>query len=324
MSIRRFRGRQAPLRLPPREELVNTFEFEEVAKLKLPGAVYSTITGSDRAAFDRMTFRPRMMISTLDLDLTVELFGEKHFTPILIGPVAEQRQYHSEGELATVRGASTARAAVIVSSRSSVPIDQIAARIRTPLWYSVYAEANAQKQVKQAIAAGCKAVSITVGVSFNGSRATPGPRADWKVIDQIRQGLNVPVLIKGVMTPEDAKTAVQRGVEGIVVSNHGGVVAGKAAPIEILASIADAAGGKAAVLIDGSFRRGTDILKALVLGAHAVLLGRPVMWGLAAYGAEGVQSVIEMLQSDLARNMGALGAPNLQSLNRSMVKIHSR
>jgi 4-hydroxymandelate oxidase len=308
--------------LPPRGELANVFEFEQIARQVLPGDVFAAIAGADRAGFDRLTFRPRMMIPVLDMDLSVELFGAKHFTPILIGPVAEQREFHPDGELATVRGAAAARAVMVVSSRSSVPIDELCAEAKTPLWYAVYAnEVDAPKHAHQAVAAGCKAVCITI--QLGGPRATSGAATDWNRVDSIRQGLKVPVLIKGVMTGEDARTAIDRGASGLVVSNHGGVLAGKA-PIEVVAAIADSARGKVPVLIDGGFRRGTDILMALVLGARGVLLARPVMWGLAAYGSEGVQSVVELLQTDLARNFALLGASNLTSLNRSMVKLHQR
>lgn len=311
---RQVLGATPPPRRPPREELVNALEFEDVAKLMLPAALYSTIAGGDRRAFDRITFRPRMMVPTVDLDLSVDLFGQQHFTPIVVGPVSEQRRYHPEGELAMVRGASAARAAAIVSSRSSVPIGEIAAQAKTPLWYSVYTDAgaNAPKQVQQAVAAGCKVLCI----------ASATPRIDWKGVEQIRRGVEIPIVIKGVMTAGDAKTALEQGARGIVVSDHGGVGGSTTAPIEILPSIVDLAGGKAVILIDGSFRRGTDILKALALGAEAVLVARPVMWGLAAYGADGVQSVIELLQTTLGRNMGTIGAPNLKSLTRSMVTIN--
>ena len=313
-----------PARLPRREELVNAFEFEEAAKLTLPPAVFATIAGSDRAAFDRMTFRPRMMVPALDMNLSVELCGETLFTPILVGPVADQRRYHADAELATVRGASAAQAAMIVSSRSSVPIGEIAAQARTPLWFSVSPDAGARTPIARAVAAGCKAVVILVGASEQPGSRPRTAAIDWKAIADIRRGLDVPVVLKGVMTPQQAKTAIDAGMRGVVVSDYGGVVSGQQAPIDALASIADVCAGKAAVLIDGSFRRGSDIAKALVLGARGVLLARPVMWGLAAYGAGGVQTLIEMLQSDLGRNMGALGAPNLASLNRDMVRIHRR
>jgi 4-hydroxymandelate oxidase len=320
-------SRQFPrVRIPPRDELVNALEFEDVARLKLPPAVFSTIAGGDRAAFDRITFRPRMMVPAHEMDLSVEIFGDRHFTPILVGPVAEQQRYHPDGEVATARGASAAKAGVIVSSRSSAPIADIAAQAKTPLWYSVYSEgdASAPDRVRQAVAAGYKAVCITIGTALNGGRLTGRPRADWKAIDQIRRGLEVPVLIKGVMTPDDAKAAVSQGAHGLVVSNHGGMASNTAATIDVLPSIVDAIGGKVPVLVDGSFRRNSDIVKALVFGAKAVLVARPVMWGLAAYGADGVQTVIEILQTDVARNMGALGAPTLKDLTRSMVKVHQR
>jgi 4-hydroxymandelate oxidase len=304
--------RQRP---PRREDLVNVLEFEEVAKLTLPPAAYATIAGSTRAAFDRITLRPRMLIPTLDLDLSVEILGEKHFAPVLPGPVSEQRRYHADGELATVRGASAAKATMIASSRSSVAIAEIVREAKTPLWSAVYTDGNpdAAKHVQQAVAAGCKAICL----------GSSNARLDWKTIDQLRRGVEVPVVIKGIMTAADAKSAAAEGVRGIVVSDHG-AAAGKITPIEVLPSITDAVGDKVTVLIDGSFRRGSDILKALILGARGVLIARPAMWGLAAYGADGVQSVIEMLQSDLGRHIAALGVSNIKGLTRSHLRIHRR
>ena len=133
------------------------------------------------------------------------------------------------------------------------------------------------------------------------------------------------MIIKGIVTPEEAETAVKRGVQGIVVSNYGGrYPRGSVSPIMALSSIADAVGGKIPVLVDGSLRRGTDILKALIMGAQAVLLTRPPLWGLAVYGAAGVQSVMEMAQTELARNTAMVGAASLKGLNRNMIKIHAR
>jgi isopentenyl diphosphate isomerase/L-lactate dehydrogenase-like FMN-dependent dehydrogenase len=303
---------------------VNVLEYEEVARQTLPADVLAGVAGSDRTAFDRITLRPRMLIPTLDLDLSVELFGETHLAPILVGPIADQRRYHAEGELATVRGASAGKAAAIVSNRSSVPIGDLVAQATTPVWYSVYGDAApaAQKQVEQAVAAGCKAVCVTIGASPNAARSPSATRIDWKALAEIRRDVKVPFLVKGVMTTDEARRAIDLGAQGIVVSNHGGTNA--PAPIEVLPAIADAVAGKATLLVDGSFRRGADILKALILGAHAVVVARPVIWGLAAYGAAGVQGVIEMLQSDLGRHMGALGTPNLKSLNRNFVRIHRR
>jgi isopentenyl diphosphate isomerase/L-lactate dehydrogenase-like FMN-dependent dehydrogenase len=303
-------------RLPRREELVNVLEFEESVQLALDPAVYSTIAGGNRAGFDRITFRPRMLVPTLDLDMSVELVGEKHFTPIVVGPVGQQRRYHPEGELATLNGAAAARTPVVVSSRSSVPIAELAAQTKTQLWYSVYAaDADARRQIEQAVGAGCKAIWIA---------SEAGSPPNWKRIEVLRRGLSVPFVIKGVTTVKDARTAIEEGAHGVVVSDHGGAAAAGATTIDVLPSITDACGGKTAVLVDGGFRRGSDIAKALALGARGVLVARPAMWGLAAYGADGVQNILEMLQEDLARNMGALGAPNLQSLTREMVRLHRR
>lgn len=324
-------GQVGRVRLPPRADLVNALEFEEPAKLALGAPVYSTIAGGDRAGFDRITFRPRMMVPTLDLDMGVELFGDSLFTPIIVGPVADQRRYHADGELATVRGASAARTAVVVSSRSSVPFRDLVAAAKAPLWFSVYADAEARQAIDRARAAGFKTICLAV---------EPSRRPNWKRIESICRGLDagggdtrstpntrnilniLNILIKGVMTPEDAKAAIDQGAKGIVVSDHGG--AGESTPIDVLGRIVDAVSGKAAVLADGGFRRGSDIAKALALGARGVLVARPIMWGLASYGTDGVQSVLELLQSDLARNMGALGAGNLQSLTRAMIKVHTR
>ena len=310
-------------RLPPREELVNVLEFEEVAKSLLQPTAHSTIAGGDRTAFDTMTLRPRMCIPTLDLDLTVELFGDRHYTPIIAGPAADQRRYHPDAELATVRGASAARAAIVLSSRSSVAVGPLVAEAKTPLWVSVYAtdRGAARIQAQQARDAGCKVLCITLGAAADATRTASLSKADWAALDQIGQGLNLTTVVKGVMSTGDAERALSAGARGLIVSNHGSTQPG-GAPIEVLSSIVDAVRSRAPVLIDGGFRRGHDIVKALILGARGVLITRPVMWGLAAYGAHGVQSVLEMLQSDLARQMGALGASNLAALSRALIKVH--
>jgi isopentenyl diphosphate isomerase/L-lactate dehydrogenase-like FMN-dependent dehydrogenase len=149
------------------------------------------------------------------------------------------------------------------------------------------------------------------------------PALNWDIIDQMRKGINVPVLIKGIMTPEEAEAAIKRGVQGIVVSNYGGLLTpGMAPPMELLPSIVDTVAGKVPVLIDGNFRRGSDIFKALAYGATAVMIGRPAAWGLAAYGSEGAQQVLEMLQTELARDMAHTGKPALRDIDRTVVKLH--
>ena len=330
---------EPPGRITPAGEVVNVFEVEATAKRQLSSTTYAAIAGSDRSAFDRITFRPRMLISVQQMDLTTELFGEKMFAPIIAGPIADQARFYPEGEIATVRGAAAGKAVTVISCRSSMPIEKVAAQAQGSLWYQVYPEpdmAAVSTRALEAVRAGCKVICMTVGTPYRPAgfegppnptklKAMGSPKIDWTVIEQFRRGVKVPLIVKGIMSPEEARTAVQKGIQGIVVSNHGGMFStGLASPIEMLPSIADAVGGKIPILIDGSFRRGTDIMKALAMGARAVMIGRPIAWGLSAYGADGVQTVIRMLQSELARTMGLCGRPDIKSIDRSVIKIHLR
>jgi 4-hydroxymandelate oxidase len=321
--------------LAPRTDLANVLEVEGVAQRKLVPHVYSMIAGGDRSFFDRITFRPRMMVNTMALDLSTELFGEKIFAPILVGPTSRQQTFHPDGELAMVRGAAAARTLVVVSGDSSFPIEKIAAEAKTTLWYQVFPEADTnalRSRAQRAVEAGCKAICVTVGAPYRsvGAAVSPArlasasnPHLSWNMIDQIRRGIGVPVVLKGIMTAEEANEAVKRGIEGIVVSNYGGLLnKGFASPMEMLPAITDAVAGKVPVLIDGGFRRGSDVMKALAFGARAVLVGRPALWGLTAYGAGGVQSVLEMLQTELGRCVSQAGKANVKAIDRNLVRVH--
>ncbi|HYJ36951.1 MAG TPA: alpha-hydroxy-acid oxidizing protein [Rhizomicrobium sp.] len=322
----------APLRMPdpppvlvPRTDLVNVLEYETQARLVLGPAKVAPILGSDRTVTDRITLRPRMNIPTRDLDLTSTLFGDEHFTPIIVGPIADQKRFHPEGEIAMARGASTAKAAMVVSSDASVPLAEIAQAATTPLWLQVYANSPKVKDVlAEAGAHHTKAVIVTV----NAGASAGGPAAqrdiDWASVDTVVKGTSLPVIVKGITRPQDAKEAAARGAKGVVVSNYrGGNAAALTGTLLLVAPVVQAVGDQVPVLVDGSFRRGTDILKALGLGAKGVLIGRPVMWGLAAYGADGVQGVVEMLQTELARYMGMCGRPSLAAVNSSIVRVHA-
>jgi 4-hydroxymandelate oxidase len=314
--VRGQQGATAPV-----DELVNTLEFATVAERQIGGATFQQIAGSDRRPFDRITLRPRMMVNTMNLDMTTELFGEKLYAPILLGPIADQLRYHPEGEVATARGASAAKTVMVVSSRSSCPLEKIVAQAKGTFWYQVYPEADINRvrgQIEKAVALGCRVVCVTVG-------APSQPAADWKALDQLRQGVRVPVLLKGVMNTDEARTAVEHGFAGIIVSDHGWPAEGGfAAPIEALPAVVEAVGGKAPVLVDSGFRRGTDVLKGLALGARAVLLGRPPMWGLAAYGSDGVQTLLKLMQTELARDMAMCGTITVRDISRKLVTIHRR
>jgi 4-hydroxymandelate oxidase len=311
-------------RVAPRDELVNVLEFEAEAARVLSAETARAIAGSDRGAFDRATFRPRMMINCVDLNLSVTLFGQTLFAPILVGPVSDQRRFHADGELATVRGASAGKAAVVVSSRASHPIEAVAAAATTPLLFQVFATdrpADNRAKAQAAERAGCKVVLLTVGATDGSSRG-PG-RHDVSQLETLRAAVSVPVVVKGVLTAADAANAVKRGAQGIVVSSYGRPEApGQPAPLDAITPVVEAVGAEVPVLADGGFRRGTDIMKALAFGARAVLVARPAMWGLSAYGADGVQAVVELLQTELGRVMGCCGTPNLTAITRAAVKVH--
>jgi len=205
----------APLRMPdpppvlvPRTDLVNVLEYETQARLVLGPAKVAPILGSDRTVTDRITLRPRMNIPTRDLDLTSTLFGDEHFTPIIVGPIADQKRFHPEGEIAMARGASAAKAAMVVSSDASVPLAEIAQAATTPLWLQVYANSPKVKDVlAEASAAKAKAVIVTV----NAGASAGGPAAqgdiDWASVDAVVKGTSLPVIVKGVTRPQDAKEA---------------------------------------------------------------------------------------------------------------------
>ena len=290
-----MRARQATParpRVTPRDELVNTLEFEAEAERVLAADVFRAIAGSDRPPFERITFRPRLMVDCVDLDLTTEIAGQRLFAPIIVAPFADQRQFHADSELATIRGASAAKVPVVVSARSSMPIESLAKAASTPLFYQVFAADEASRTTSLALAAvqaGCPAIVITVGPTERSGR--PPGRQDWQAVEALSRAVMVPVIVKGIMTADDARTAAKAGAQTIVVSSYGHAGApGRPAPLDVLANVVDAVEGRAAVLVDGGFRRGSDIMKALALGARAVLVGRPVLWGLAAYGADGVQT----------------------------------
>jgi len=305
---------EAAGRIPPLAELLNADEIRAVAERKLDPITFTEVGGSDRRALERITFRPRLMIDSRQMDLSSQLFGDTLFTPILVGPIARQKRYHPEGELAMARGAAAAKATVVVSADSSYPIEEIAAAAKTPLWYQVYLDSEVPAKVPQAMKAGCKALCITATAGF-----------DWKAIDRLRQGVTAPVVLKGVMSAEEAQKALGAGLQGIVVSNYSPKpMTGIASTIDVLPAVADAVGGKIPILIDGRFRRGSDVLKAIALGANAVLLGRPAIWGLAAYGAEGVQAVVELIQTEFARDMAMCGKVKLKDVDRTVVRVHKR
>jgi 4-hydroxymandelate oxidase len=310
----------------------------------------------NRDGFREITFRPRMLVPVDKLDVSTEVFGKKLSMPILVAPTGTHILVHPDAEIGTVRGAGAAGAAMVVSTSSSVPLAKIAEAAKAPLWFQLYAGPDktvTRERVENAVALGCQAVCWTVDAPYDAPRerdvrnrlqrdtqtqrdnrrrvSAPKPfgltsrfqaELDWSFLGELAGYAKVPVLVKGILTAEDAVRAMEGGAAGVVVSNHGGrYLDGAPSTIEVLPEIVDAVGSKITVLIDGGFRRGTDILKALAIGAKAVLVGRPPLWGLGAFGDTGVQRVLEILRSELAWAMALAGRPNIASIDRSLVRI---
>ncbi|GIS97970.1 MAG: hypothetical protein CM1200mP25_2070 [Acidobacteriota bacterium] len=237
--------------------------------------------------------------------------------------------------------------------RSSFPFTRIADAAEGPLWYQLYArqdiEANRQP-LADGQAVGAQTVVVTIDQQgsyyerdlhdFHLGGAVRSPRRrretsnpygvgegrlwyEWKLFDDLRSMIDVPILAKGILTGEGAKKCLEHGVEGIVVSNHGArAIDYGPSTLEVLEEVVDAVNGRVPVLIDSGFRRGSDVLKALALGADAVCLGRASRWGLGAFGEQGAQKVIEIINAELVHAMAAAGCRDIKSINSSIVRTN--
>jgi 4-hydroxymandelate oxidase len=269
--------------------------------------------------------------------------------PVLAAPVAYHGMAHPDAECATVDGVGRAGTLMVASINSNKTLEDIAVRASGPLWLQLYLAADlavSEKLVRRAEDAGYRALVLTVDRPLfgrrerdlrNGFRLPPHLSAanfgdtatrdlaaqciaTWESLHWLRGITRLPVLVKGILTAEDAELAVEHGVAGIVVSNHGGrQLDGVLAGIEALPEVVAAVAGRCEVYCDGGIRRGTDVLKALALGARAVLVGRPTIWGLAVGGADGVHNVLTLLHDELRLAMGLAGRLTVASVDRSLV-----
>jgi isopentenyl diphosphate isomerase/L-lactate dehydrogenase-like FMN-dependent dehydrogenase len=365
-----------PERVPTLNDIVNVFEMEPVCKLRLPKQNYDFIAGGvdhewtmkrNREGFERITIHPRMLVNTTKLDLSITLFGQKLGMPILVAPTAGHQLAHPDGEIATAKAAAATNTILCLSSVASLPFEKVAQATEAVKWWQLYPREDdeaTELRVKSAVAAGYKAVILTVDAPYNSHRerllrnreegqvpgqgaaaASSAPRRrrgsapeaghpyrlqpalvstwDWTYVKKLKDWAQVPVLVKGILTAEDAGLAREHGADGIVISNHGGRYLDYApSTIEVLPEIVKEVGGRMPVLIDSGFRRGTDILKALALGANAVLVGRPPLWGLGAFGQPGVEKVLQLLETELALAMGLAGQTTIAGLNSKLVRVH--
>lgn len=326
-------------------------DYEPVAKEKLPPDVYDYYAGGagdertleeNLRAFDRWVLRPRFLRGSGFPDTSTELLGTRVEFPVLVAPWAYQGMAHPDGERGTVRGATRARTIAVVSSTAVDDLERIAGASEGPKWWQLYLFADPglnANMLERVVSAGYEAICWTVDFPVGGLRhrdARSGfvmpfgigdddyayePNITWDHLAFIREhAQGLPVLVKGILTAEDARLALEHGVEGIVVSNHGGrQLDSCVASLDALPGVVDAVAGRLPVLMDGGVRRGTDVVKAIALGAAAVMVGRPAAWGLAAEGEEGVAGVLDILRAEVENAMALTGCRSVAEIGRELV-----
>ena len=363
-STRRYAGLGDGLISSP-EHAINVFDFESVAESVLPPAHWGYLKTSidddatirrNREGFTHYQLRPRRLIDVRHIDMSIELFGKKWPTPIVIAPTGGNQAFHADGELAVARAARAKNHLQMLSTVASTSIEDVIEARGEPVWYQLYPiyDWNVTKRmVKRAEAAGCPVVALTVDNTMGSNRETVKRFAklderdcsvchtterirpmhqgldiperndyrssiDWEFVRRLRDTTSMKVLIKGIVRGDDAELAVENGVDGVIVSNHGArAVATDRSTIECLPEVVDAVQGRIVVLIDSGFRRGTDFFKALALGADAVCIGRPYLWGLASFGQAGVEVVLDLLRAELELVMKQAGTTSIDQIEPS-------
>lgn len=301
----------------------------------------------NRRAFTDHAFAPHRLTGTVvsGIDTSIELLGVKSPHPIIVTPMGSHAISHPLGEVATVRGAAAAGGIFTLSGASTRSMEDVAAAADNAKWFQVYLHPDmgiSRAQLQRAKAAGYKAVVFTVDAIGQGQSdayihmGKPRPplpygnyantsvqfKTDlsWKDIDFIRENSGLPVIVKGITRADDALAALDHGASAIQVSNHGGrALDGTPAALTVLPQVAAAVKGRAPIIMDSGIRRGTDIAKALALGANAVAIGRPVHYGLVLGGASGVQSVIEFMRRELVNTMLHLGVRRIADLRPELL-----
>ncbi len=318
------------------------------------GAGSNGAIAANRQAWTRWALRPRVLVDVSEIDTATTVLGDAVSLPVLVGPSGLHNLSHPEGETETARGARRADTLMVLSAGTSRSMADVrAAADGGPTWFQLYWGADRARTAAltgMAEDAGCTALVLTVDLPVRpilGREMREGVRAigaeqplyvlprdahlaggvwdhdarlTWADLAWLRSTTRLPIVLKGIMTAEDAALAVEHGVDAVIVSNHGGrSLDTPRGTLDALPEVVEAAGSQLEVYLDGGVRHGHDVVVALALGARAVLIGRPVTWGLAAGGAEGLGAVLEILRSQLRGVMGIIGAPRLADIRRSHV-----
>lgn len=334
-------------------------EYEALAREVMePGArdYYAGGAGDEisiaqaRAAWNRLLLRPRILVDVASRDLTTVAFGHPLPHPVMVAPMAAHHLAHPDAERASARGAAAAGALYALSTISSVPMEDVAASAPdAPRWFQLYAPADrsaCRRLVERAVGAGYQAVAVTVDLPLPGNRERDRrnrfvldlgvhlppdqptdeggiiemPTLTWDDLEWLRSVCPVPLVAKGVLRADDALRLVDAGCDGIWVSNHGGrQLDTSVAGVDALPEVAAAVGDRALLVVDGGVRRGIDVLKGLALGADLVAIGRPVLWGLAAGGADGVTHVLELVRDELSLAMALAGCRSIADITPDLV-----
>jgi len=328
-------------------------DYEALARAKLDDNAWEYIRGGSGdettlrenvEAFTRWKLRPRVLRDVGSVDTRTTVLGTEVALPVLVAPVALQKLAHPEGEAATARAAASAGTIMCLSTSATMrPAAVAAAAPGAPRWFQVYVfndRAVTQALIDEACAHGYTALVLTVDTPILGRREGAlrvgfhvpaelevagdifedlSANVTWHDLEWLA-GHGLPVVLKGVLTADDARLAVEHGAAAVVVSNHGGrQLDGVPASIDALPEVVDAVEGRVEVLLDGGVRRGVDVLRVLALGARAVLVGRAPIWGLAAAGEEGVRAVLSLLQEEVALGLALLGCKSPAEVTRAHV-----
>jgi 4-hydroxymandelate oxidase len=339
-------------------------DYEAAAATRLDAAAldyYAGGAGDERtiadnlAAWDRLRLRPRVLTDVSTRNLATHAFDEALEHPIVIAPTAAHELAHPDAERATARGAAAAGAMYTLSTISSVPMEEVAAAAPDGhRWFQLYVPLDrgaCRELIDRAVAAGYGALVVTVDLPLAGNRERDLrngfvvplgvhlppeqptdetglvilPTMDWEDLAWIRSICPIPLVVKGILRADDAVRAVDAGCDGLWVSNHGGrQLDTSVTGAEALPEIAEAVEGRALIVVDGGVRRGIDVLKALALGAHLVGIGRPVLWGLACEGENGVHRVLELLRNELSLAMALAGCRSLEEITPDLVMVPGR